>query len=80
MGRLPSLLADMSFVFPMKSWMNTKRYFDQITPTIAENLVLLILNKSNVRSIDPHFRMELSTADPDENKFVDCPLLQMQTT
>ena len=23
---MPSLLADMSFVFPMKSWMNTKRY------------------------------------------------------
>ena len=44
----------------------------QITPTIAENLVLLILNKSNVRFIDPHFRMKLITADPDDNKFVDC--------
>ena len=44
----------------------------QITPTIAENLVLLILNMSNVRFIDPHFRMELITADPDDNKFVDC--------
>ena len=30
----------------------------QITPTIAENLVLLILNKYNVRLIEPHFRME----------------------
>lgn len=44
----------------------------QITPTIAENLVLLILNKSNVRFVDPHFRMELIAADPDDNKFVDC--------
>ena len=44
----------------------------QITPTIAENLVLLILNKSNVRLIKPHFRMELIKADPDDNKFVDC--------
>lgn len=44
----------------------------QITPTIAENIVLLILNKSNVRLVDPHFRMELITADPDDNKFVDC--------
>lgn len=44
----------------------------QITPTIAENIVLLILNKSNVKFIDPHFRMELITADPDDNKFVDC--------
>lgn len=44
----------------------------QITPSIAENVVLLILNKRNVRLIDPHFRMELITADPDDNKFVDC--------
>lgn len=33
---------------------------------------LLILNKSNVRLIEPHFRMELIKADPDDNKFVDC--------
>lgn len=44
----------------------------QITPTIAENVVLLILNRENVRLVDPHFRMRLITADPDDNKFVDC--------
>ena len=33
---------------------------------------LLILNKSNVRLIEPHFRMELIKDDPDDNKFVDC--------
>jgi putative PIN family toxin of toxin-antitoxin system len=44
----------------------------QITPTIAENIVLLILNQKNVRLIDPHFRMGLITSDPDDNKFVDC--------
>ena len=44
----------------------------QITPTVAENVVLLILNRENVRLVDPHFRMELITADPDDNKFVDC--------
>lgn len=44
----------------------------QITPTIAENVILLLLNKSNVRFVDPHFRMELITADPNDNKFVDC--------
>lgn len=43
-----------------------------ITPTIAENVVLLILNKRNVKLIDPHFRLGLITADPDDNKFVDC--------
>lgn len=44
----------------------------QITPTIAENLVLLILNKKNTRFVDPHFRLNLIDADPDDNKFVDC--------
>ena len=44
----------------------------QITSTIAENVVLLILNKPNVLLVDPHFRMGLITADPDDNKFVDC--------
>lgn len=44
----------------------------QITPTIAENVILLLLNKSNVRFVDPHFRMELITADSNDNKFVDC--------
>ncbi|MBQ6651919.1 MAG: putative toxin-antitoxin system toxin component, PIN family [Prevotella sp.] len=44
----------------------------QISPTIAENIVLLILNQKNVQLVDPHFRMRLITADPDDNKFVDC--------
>ncbi len=44
----------------------------QITQTVAENIVLLILNQDNVKLVTPHFRMELITADPDDNKFVDC--------
>ena len=44
----------------------------QITPTIAENVVLLILNQKNVQLVDPHFRMGIITADADDNKFVDC--------
>lgn len=44
----------------------------QITPTVAENVVLLILNKKNTLFVDPHFRMGLITADPDDNKFVNC--------
>jgi putative PIN family toxin of toxin-antitoxin system len=43
----------------------------QITPTVAENIVLLLLNKQNVKLVDPHFRMGLITADPDDN-IVDC--------
>ena len=44
----------------------------QITSTIAENVVLLILNQKNVQLVDPHFRMGIITSDPDDNKFVDC--------
>lgn len=44
----------------------------QITPTIAENVVLLILNQKNVQLVAPYFRMGLITSDPDDNKFVDC--------
>ena len=44
----------------------------QITPTVAENVVLLLLNQENVRLVDPYFRMGLIVADPDDNKFVDC--------
>jgi putative PIN family toxin of toxin-antitoxin system len=44
----------------------------QITPTVAENVVLLILNRKNVQLVDPHFRLGLVSLDPDDNKFVDC--------
>lgn len=44
----------------------------QITPSVAENVVLLILNKTNTVLVDPHFRMGIITSDPDDNKFVDC--------
>ena len=42
------------------------------TSQIAENVVLLILNRKNVTFVDPHFRLGLITEDPDDNKFVDC--------
>ena len=42
------------------------------TAQIAENVLMLILNRSNVNYVDPHFRLGLITADPDDNKFVDC--------
>ena len=44
----------------------------QTTSRIAENIILLILNKKNVTFVDPHFRLGLITEDPDDNKFVDC--------
>ena len=42
------------------------------SPTVAENVLSYILGSGNVLRITPHFRMELITADPDDNKFVDC--------
>ena len=44
----------------------------QATARIAENVILLILNRRNVTFVDPHFRLGLITQDPDDNKFVDC--------
>lgn len=44
----------------------------ETTPRIAENVILLILNRRNVTFVDPHFRLGLITEDPDDNKFVDC--------
>lgn len=44
----------------------------QITVTVAENVVMLLLNQTNVEFLDPHFRMGIILADPDDNKFIDC--------
>lgn len=45
---------------------------EQTTAQIAENVILLLMNSSNVNYVDPHFRLQLITADLDDNKFVDC--------
>ena len=42
------------------------------TPDVARNVVDAILKRKNVERIDPHFHWHLITADPDDNKFVDC--------
>ena len=36
----------------------------QISPTVAENVVMLILNQENVQLVDLHFRMGIITAYP----------------
>ena len=42
------------------------------TPGIARNVIDFIMQMRNVELIDPHFHWNLITADPDDNKFVDC--------
>ena len=45
-----------------------------ISPTIAENVMFLLLNLDNVVFIDTYFQFNLITSDPDDNKFVDCAI------
>ena len=42
-----------------------------ISPTIAENVMFLLLNLDNLIFVDTYFKFNLITADPDVNKFVD---------
>ena len=46
----------------------------KMTPEIAENVADLLLKSKNVELIYPQFRWGLITADPDDNKFVDCAI------
>ena len=47
----------------------------QITPTVAENVVMLILNQENVQLVDPHFpQLNLVTLD----EFLATRLIQEQ--
>ena len=45
-----------------------------ISPTIAENVMFLLLNLDNLILVDTYFKFNLITADPDDNKFVDCAI------
>jgi putative PIN family toxin of toxin-antitoxin system len=41
---------------------------------IVENTIHLILASHNVEKIIPYYKWNLISADPDDNKFVDCAL------
>ena len=45
-----------------------------ISPTIAENVMFLLLNLDNLLFVDTYFKFNLITTDPDDNKFVDCAI------
>ena len=44
------------------------------TPSIASNVVSIMLNAPNIRLVTPYYRFALITTDPDDNKFVDCAI------
>lgn len=45
-----------------------------ISPTVAESVVNVILSRKNVYRIHTHFRFDLIKNDKDDNKFVDCAI------
>ena len=49
----------------------TKRYNNLIANTVLKELI----ESPNVEHINPTFRFNLITADPDDNKFVDCAVI-----
>ena len=48
---------------------------EQLTTTsIAENMIMSLINSRNVKMINPQYRFNLIEKDPDDNKFVDCAI------
>ena len=44
------------------------------TPYFADLIINTILNKPNIARISPTWRFDIIKSDPDDNKFVDCPV------
>ena len=42
--------------------------------TVAENVINALVDSDYVVFVDPQFHLGLITADPDDNKFVDCAI------
>lgn len=42
---------------------------------IANNVIELIVNRTNVEFVEPTYRFELIKSDVDDNKFVDCAIV-----
>ena len=42
---------------------------------IANNVIELIINRTNVEFVEPTFRFELIKSDVDDNKYVDCAIV-----
>ncbi|MBR6202762.1 MAG: putative toxin-antitoxin system toxin component, PIN family [Bacteroidaceae bacterium] len=46
-----------------------------LKPLLADMISYVILNSENVVMVDPTYSFGLITADPDDNKFVDCAIV-----
>lgn len=47
---------------------------EEMSPTLAHNVVMGIREAGNVQTIHKYFFWNLITKDPDDNKFVDCAI------
>ena len=47
----------------------------KISPAFADMIIQVIMNSENVVFARPTFKFNLITADPDDNKFVDCAIV-----
>ncbi|MCL2511025.1 MAG: putative toxin-antitoxin system toxin component, PIN family [Bacteroidales bacterium] len=47
----------------------------KISPSFADMIIQIIMNSENVVFVHPTFKFNLITADPDDNKFVDCAIV-----
>ena len=47
---------------------------EKTTPDIAENVIQYLINSENVELISTYYYFNLISADPDDNKFVDCAI------
>ena len=45
-----------------------------INQRVAQYILSALLERANVQMVDVFFRFRLITADPDDNKFVDCAI------
>ena len=48
----------------------------KISPAFAKNIIHVIINSENVVLIHPTFRFNLLSIDPDDNKFIDCAIVE----
>ena len=47
---------------------------DFYSPAISESVIQTIVNATNMEQVIPYYKWNLISADPDDNKFVDCAL------
>lgn len=45
-----------------------------ISPRVAQYVMMILMERSNVCKVNLYYRFRLIAADPDDNKFVDCAI------